>query len=89
MPEVMLPHSWPNRFRRTVTPKSGKPKVLEFVPGVPVDLRPSDVELLKHDIGQGRPLQPVFRDARGKARVLVEPVDTQDKEPASVVTPVG
>lgn len=70
MPEVMLPYTWPNRFRRTVATKNGKSRVMEFMPGVPVDLRPNEVDLLKADIGGI--LQPIFRDARGKPRVIRE-----------------
>ena len=76
MPEVMLPVTWPNTFRRTITPKHGKARVMEFQPGVPVDLRPSDVDLLKADIGVA--LMPIHRDEKGRPRVIgedVEPVE--------------
>jgi hypothetical protein len=77
MPEVMLPVSWPNTFRRTVAAKHGKSRVMEFQPGVPVDLKPNEVELLKADIGVA--LMPIHRDEKGRPRVIredVEPVES-------------
>lgn len=88
MPEVMLPHTWPNRFRRTVNPKNGKPRVMVFSPGVPVELKPSEIDLLKADIGTA--LHPIFRDARGKPRVLRDSEQSLPREEADHVSaPAG
>lgn len=88
MPEVMLPHRWPNRFRRTVNPKNGKPRVMEFLPGVPVELRAADIDLLKADIGPI--LSPIFRDARGNPRVLRDSEQSLPREEAAhVSSPAG
>ena len=85
MPEVMLPRTWPNTFRRTIHPKNGKSRMMVFERGVPVDLKPSEIDLLKADIGSI--LQPIFRDGRGKPRVLRETEPAE--EPADVAPHAG
>ena len=75
MPFVMLKKNWPGNFRRTVSiGKKGKEtkKVLEFSPGVPVELSPAEVEALHSDIGVT--LQPVEFDEKARPRVITDEV---------------
>lgn len=84
MPEVMLPRDWPNKFRRTIEIK-GKSRVMEFLPGVPVDLKTAEVEALRNDIGPI--LLPIMRDARNKPRVIREDFDPISTSEARDVAP--
>lgn len=79
MPHVMLKRSWPGNFRRTVTEKvRGKDvsRTLEFSPGVPVDLSPAEVDLLRSDIGLA--LEPVDLDFKARPRVITDDVDVAE-----------
>jgi hypothetical protein len=84
MPFVMLKRNWPGNFRRTITSgKKGKEtkKVLEFSPGVPVELTPAEVEALRSDIGPA--LQPIEFDEKARPRVISDEVevDTPEEHP--------
>lgn len=70
MPEVMLSRDRQNPFRRTVPVKGGKTRVIEFHPGVPVDLKPGEVESLQREIGTI--LMPIMRNERGQPRFIRE-----------------
>jgi hypothetical protein len=70
MPEVMLAPEWQNKFRRTLQLGKGRSRVMEFEPGVPVELSANEIDLLKSDIGKA--LHPVMRSASGKPKVLSE-----------------
>lgn len=83
MPEVMLPHDWPGRFRRTVEIK-GKSRLYEFHPGVPVELKPVEVEALRLDIGNA--LLPIERDEKNRPRVIREEVDQATNQESPLVT---
>jgi hypothetical protein len=83
MPFVMLKRNWPGNFRRTITiGKKGKEtkKVLEFSPGVPVDLTAAEVEALRPDIGIA--LLPVDFDEKNRPRVITDEVVPEETEPA-------
>jgi hypothetical protein len=84
MPFVMLKRNWPGNFRRTITiGKKGKEtkKVLEFSPGLPVDLTAAEVEALRPDIGIA--LLPVDFDEKGRPRVITDEVVPEETEPAN------
>lgn len=70
--EVMLPHTAHAAFRRTVTGGNGQSRVIVFEPGIPVSLKPWEVNAIP-DIGTT--LKPVYRDARGKPRAVKESAD--------------
>lgn len=81
MPFVMLKRNWPGNFRRTITTgKKGKEtkKVLEFSPGVPVELTAAEVESVRSDIGTA--LQPIEFDEKARPRVITD--DVVADEPA-------
>ena len=81
MPFVMLKRNWPGNFRRTITTgKKGKEtkKVLEFSPGVPVELTAAEVEAVRSDIGTA--LQPIEFDEKARPRVITD--DVVADEPA-------
>lgn len=84
MPFVMLKRNWPGNFRRTIIiGKKGKEtkKVLEFSPGLPVDLTAAEVEALRPDIGIA--LLPVDFDEKGRPRVITDEVVPEETEPAN------
>jgi hypothetical protein len=84
MPFVMLKRNWPGNFRRTITiGKKGKEtkKVLEFSPGVPVDLTAAEVEALRPDIGIA--LLPVDFDEKARPRVITDEVVPEETEPTN------
>ena len=84
MPFVMLKRNWPGNFRRTITiGKKGKEtkKVLEFSPGLPVDLTAAEVEALRPDLGIA--LLPVDFDEKGRPRVITDEVVPEETEPAN------
>ena len=63
----MLKGNWPGNFCRTVrNEKGGVVKVLEFQPGIPVDLPDEDFDAVKNDIGKS--LVPVELDEKGRPR---------------------
>ena len=76
MPEVMLKRDWPSTFRRTVR-NVKKPNMLEFNPGEPVELNAKELEAVKADIGVC--LMPCERDAKGKARIITDEVETEEE----------
>jgi hypothetical protein len=77
MPEVMLKRDWPGTFRRTVA--SGKRStVLNFEPGVPVELTGSQLDSLKSDIGVA--LMPCERDEKGLPRIITDEVVSEHEE---------
>ena len=78
MPFVMLRSNWPNTFRRTITMK-GQKQTLEFKPGVPVDLTPSEISALQSDIGVA--LVPVEFDEKARPRVITEDVVAEELQP--------
>lgn len=82
MPIVMLKRSWPGNFRRTITVKGrgGKEtkRVLEFSPGVPVDLTAEEVEAMMPDIGTA--LQPVELDEKARPRIIHDAVGVDQVE---------
>lgn len=80
MPFVMLRRDWPRSFRRTVCEtKRGKlvDRVIEFDPGVPVDLTANEVESLRSDIGVS--LMPVELDEKARPRVITDEVDVAEE----------
>jgi hypothetical protein len=84
MPFVMLKRNWPGNFRRTITiGKKGKEtkKVLEFSPGLPVDLTAAEVEAIRPDIGIA--LLPVDFDEKARPRVITDEVVPEETEPAN------
>jgi hypothetical protein len=76
MPELMLRKDWPGKFRRTIKLSEKKREVLEFVPGVPVELNARQIDGVKGDIGTA--LYPVERDGRNKVRVITDEVDAPE-----------
>jgi len=82
MPFVMLRSNWPNTFRRTITMK-GQKQTLEFNPGVPVDLTPSEISALQSDIGVA--LVPVEFDEKARPRVITEDVVAEELQPGVVI----
>lgn len=87
MPFVMLKKNWPANFRRTITiGKKGKEtkRVLEFTPGVPVELTPAEVDALRSDIGVA--LQPVEFDEKARPRVITDDV-VADESPEQSIEP--
>lgn len=79
MPFVMLKKNWPGNFRRTITiGKKGKEtkKVLEFSPGVPVELTAQEVEAVRADIGIA--LQPIEFDEKARPRVITDEVVAEE-----------
>lgn len=76
MPEVMLKRDWPGTFRRTVR-NAKKPYLMAFEPGQPVELNAKELEAVKADIGVC--LMPVERDAKGKARIITDEVETEEE----------
>ena len=85
MPFVMLKRTWPGNFRRTITiGKKGKEtkRVLEFSPGVPVELTPSEVDALRSDIGVA--LQPVEFDEKARPRVISDEVEVDEPAEQSI-----
>jgi len=75
----MLKRDWPGSFRRTITSKvKGKEvrKTLEFSPGVPVDLTPSEVEALRSDIGAA--LHPTELDDKARPRIITDEVSVDE-----------
>ena len=90
MPFVMLKRNWPGNFRRTITTgKKGKEnkRVLEFMPGVPVDLSAAEVEALRSDIGVV--LVPVDFDEKNRPRVITDEVLPEETEPVNEPKPVN
>jgi hypothetical protein len=81
MPFVMLRANWPAAFRRTIISGGGK-VTLEFKPGVPVDLTPSEISGVQADIGVA--LVPVEFDEKARPRVITDDVVIDD---AAEVTP--
>ena len=71
MPLVMLKRDWPGKFRRTIG-EGKKTQVLEFLPGVAVDLTAKQIDGIKGDLG--RALMPATRDGRKKVRVITDDV---------------
>lgn len=90
MPFVMLKRNWPGNFRRTITTgKKGKEtkRVLEFSPGVPVELMAAEVDALRKDIGVA--LQPIEFDENARPRIITDDVvadesSEQSGEPQAV-----
>ena len=85
MPSVMLKKDWPGNFRRTITiGKKGKEvkKVLEFTPGVPVELTPAEIEAVRPDIGVA--LQPIEFDEKARPRVISDEVEVDEPAEQSV-----
>jgi hypothetical protein len=80
VPEVMLQPDWPSTFRRTLRGKGRKTETFEFQPGVPVDFKPADIELLTPDLG--RALVPVYRDEKGRPRVISGEVEVDVSQSA-------
>lgn len=86
----MLKKNWPGNFRRTIkTGKKGKEveSVLEFSPGVPVDLTPAEVEALRSDIGVA--LVPVDFDEKARPRVITDEVVPEETEPSNEPKPAN
>lgn len=85
MPSVMLKKNWPGKFRRTITiGKKGKEtkRVLEFVPGVPVELTAAEIEAVRPDIGVA--LQPIEFDEKARPRVISDEVEVDEPAEQSV-----
>ena len=85
MPFVMLKRNWPGNFRRTITiGKKGKEtkKVLEFSPGVPVELTAQEVDALRSDIGPA--LQPIEFDEKARPRVISDEVEVDEPAEQSI-----
>lgn len=85
MPSVMLKKTWPANFRRTITTgKKGKEtkRVLEFRPGVPVELTAAEVEAVRADIGVA--LQPIEFDEKARPRVISDEVDVDEPAEQSI-----
>lgn len=73
MPLVMLKRDWPANFRRTIRDKHGKAvQVLEFVPGVAVEVTAKQLDSLSGDMGHA--LLPARRDAKQKVRIITDDV---------------
>lgn len=74
----MLKRSWPGNFRRTITrDKNGKPlKVLEFTPGVAVEVSASEARALMPDIGVC--LEAVELDPKRRPRVIEDDVEAPE-----------
>ena len=91
MPFVMLKKNWPANFRRTIANgKKGKEtkRVLEFTPGVPVELTAAEVDALRSDIGVA--LQPVEFDEKARPRVITDDVVADEStEPSIEPQPVN
>jgi len=90
MPFVMLKKDWPGNFRRTITTgKKGKETkhVLEFSPGIPVDLSAAEVEAIRPDIGIA--LLPVDFDEKARPRVITDEVVPEETEPANEPKPAN
>ena len=87
----MLKKNWPANFRRTIaTAKKGKEtkRVLEFTPGVPVELTAAEVDALRSDIGVA--LQPVEFDEKARPRVITDDVVADEStEPSIEPQPVN
>ena len=87
----MLKKNWPANFRRTIaTVKKGKEtkRVLEFTPGVPVELTAAEVDALRSDIGVA--LQPVEFDEKARPRVITDDVVADEStEPSIEPQPVN
>jgi hypothetical protein len=85
MPYVILKRNWPGVFRRTVQDKKGKPETLVFEPGVPVNLTPSQVNLLSKEIGTA--IVPVEMDPKKRPKLILEDVapaeQTENESPAT------
>lgn len=78
MPFVMLRRDWPGNFRRTIHTgkgKGAKTKVLEFTPGVAVEISPDDARAMKSDIGPA--LLAVEMDEKARPRVISEEVEPE------------
>lgn len=85
MPSVMLKKNWPGNFRRTIKiGKKGKEvtQVLEFTPGVPVELTPAEIEAVRADIGVA--LQPIEFDEKARPRVISDEVEVDEPAEQSV-----
>ena len=79
MTELMLRPGWPNTFRRRVGGKN--PRLIEFLPTVPVKVSEAEFKMLKADIGLA--LFEVERDEKGRPRFMestIEPVPTERSE---------
>lgn len=78
MPELMLKPGWPGSFRRSVG-EGKKSRTLVFLPNDPVEVKASEVDDLKADIGAA--IFEVERDEKGRVRFIetgvVEPDPTQ------------
>lgn len=81
MYSVMLKGNWPGNFRRSVRDEQGKVlKVLEFTPGVPVEVNDEELAAITPDIGVC--IVHVQCDDKGRPRIVEDPVEVAD-EPAA------
>ena len=79
MAHVMLKRDWPGKFRRTIRSGRdgrGKPVLLEFEPGVPVDLKAHEIKQLEPEIGVC--LEPVEMDDKQRPRIITDEVEAAE-----------
>lgn len=85
MPTLMLRPHWPGgKFRRTVQAGKRKPKRLEFLTGVAVEVTPAEAEALGSELGAV--VFHVEKDDRGRFRFVEEESNDSHETEATAQT---